>query len=94
MDKYNQFILGCVVMGCLAAGLFFVRFWRRSGDRFFALFALAFWLLGINWLLLAFTAADEVRTALYVVRLVAFIIILIAIWDKNRASARVTPRRE
>lgn len=83
----NQFFLGAVVMGCLAAGVFFLRFYRRTRDRLFAMFAIAFWILGVNWLLLAFTKQDEVRTALYFVRMLAFVLILVAIIDKNHRKA-------
>ena len=88
MIPTTQFLLGATVMGCAVAGLFFLRFWRKTRDRLFALFSLAFWLLAANWLALAFTTRDEVRTALYVVRLIAFLVILFAIYDKNRAAAR------
>ncbi|HEX8916425.1 MAG TPA: DUF5985 family protein [Humisphaera sp.] len=90
----NQFLLGAVVAACLAAGLFFLRFWRRTRDRLFAAFAVAFWVLGLNWAALAWLQVtrpeqpdeiDEVRTVLYVVRLLAFVLILAAIIDKNRA---------
>lgn len=80
----NQFVLGAIVMACAAAGVFFLRFWRRTRDRLFLIFALAFWLLGTNWLFLAFVNRDETRTWLYVLRLVAFILILVGIIDKNR----------
>ena len=80
----NQFILGAIVMGAMTAGLFFLRFYRRTADRLFLMFAIAFWVLGVNWLMLAFTEQDEVRTALYFVRTLAFVLILIAILDKNR----------
>ena len=80
----KDFLIGATVMACVVAGLFFLRFWRRTRDRLFALFSAAFWLLALNWLALAFTTRDEVRTALYVVRLVAFLVILAAIIDKNR----------
>lgn len=83
-----QFLLGATVTACGVAGLFFLRFRRKTRDRLFALFALAFWLLMVNWLALAFTVRDEIRTALYVVRLVAFLVILFAIFDKNRSAAR------
>ena len=82
------FMLGGLVMGCFVAGLFFLRFWRKTRDRLFAIFAIAFWLLGVNWLALAFTKQDEVKTIYYAVRLVAFVLILYAIIDKNRASRR------
>ncbi len=89
MDHLNPFILGMVVTACGVAGLFFLRFWRRTRDRLFAMFAAAFWILGLNWLLLAFTEpeAETRRVLLYAVRLIAFALILIAIIDKNRKSA-------
>lgn len=80
----NHFILGLLVMACAVAGTFFLRFWRKTHDRLFAIFAISFWLLGLNWLLLAFISRDEAQSAIYVVRLLAFILILIGIIDKNR----------
>lgn len=76
--------------GALAAlafviGLFFWRYWRSSGDRLFVFFTAAFWLLGINWGALATMApATEVRPYLYLLRLGAFILIAVAIIDRNR----------
>lgn len=90
-QSINQFLLGAVVAGCGTAGLFFLRFWRRTGDRLFVIFAVAFWTLGANWLALAFTEQDEVRTALYAVRLLAFLLILGGIVDKNRSGDRGNP---
>jgi len=76
---------GANVMGALAAGLFFLRFFRQSRDRLFLAFALAFWLMAANWMLLAFVGPEhEARTYLYVLRLVAFVLIIAAIVDKNR----------
>jgi hypothetical protein len=87
----NQFLLGFVVMASATAGLIFLRFWRKTHDRLFILFALAFWLLGINWLALAFVNQDEVRTWLYVLRLLAFVLIIYGIIDKNRAHGGGPP---
>lgn len=88
MESFNQFMLGAIVMACVVAGLFFLRFWRKTGDRLFAIFAIAFLILGFNWLALSFTHPEaEIRTALYFVRLLAFVFILLAIWDKNRARS-------
>jgi hypothetical protein len=84
----NSFLLGGIVLCCAGAGLYFLRFWRKSRDRLFLIFAIAFWVLGVNWLALAFTETDEVRTALYAVRLIAFILILVGVWDKNRPRRR------
>jgi Ca2+/Na+ antiporter len=87
----NQFLLGAIVLACGVAGLYFLRFWRKTHDRLFAYFAVAFWVLGANWLLLAFINQDEVRTWLYVIRLCAFLVILYAILEKNRAGRANRP---
>ena len=84
----NQLILGMLVMAAAVAGTFFLRFWRRTRDRLFASFAAAFYLLGVNWLLLAIYAADEIHSAVYGIRLLAFVLIIVAIVDKNRSTAR------
>ena len=89
MDLANLKTLlhGAVVMGCWVAMLFFVRYWRQSRERLFALFALAFGVMSLNWLALALLRTDdERRYQLFLVRLVAFVIILYAVWDKNRAG--------
>jgi hypothetical protein len=80
-----QFLSGAVTFGFVVAGLFFLRFWRRTGDSLFLAFAAAFWLLGLNQALLALTNIPvEERSWLYLVRLAAFGIILVSIWMKNR----------
>jgi len=91
VETLNHFMNGAIAMCCGVAGLFFLRFWRKSHDRLFMLFAIAFWVLGVNRIALTFVQqTDESRTFLYVVRLIAFLIILVAIVDKNRA--RSAPR--
>jgi hypothetical protein len=83
-------ISGAIVMGYWVAGLFFLRFWRRSGDRLFAIFAVAFWMLGLQRIMLAARPAWNGESAwLYLVRLLAFAIILAGIVDKNRIAATV-----
>ena len=86
-SELNLFLWGASSAAGWAAGLFFLRFWRDTGDRFFALFAMAFWALAVNWMGLALTdPPDEARTAFFLVRLVAFVLIIAAIVDKNRSS--------
>lgn len=81
-------VSGAIVMGFAVAGLFFLRFWRQTKDRLFLIFALSFGLLGLQRLALALTAnAAENNTALYLLRLSAFVLILAAIIDKNRGKA-------
>lgn len=78
------FLSGAIVMGFVLAGLFFLRFWKRTGDRLFLAFTLAFWLLGLAQALLAFSVVPvEERSWLYLLRLAAFVLILLAIWGKN-----------
>lgn len=81
----TNFLLGVTAMGCLVAALFFLRFWRATQDRFFALFSLAFLTFAVNRLVLTtLDEGSEARTAVYIVRLLAFALILLAILDKNR----------
>ena len=82
-----QVLLGAIAMASLIIGLFFLRFWRRTGDRFFLFFAIAFGLEGINRALLGLMRnPSEAEPFFYLVRLLSFLIILIAIIDKNRAN--------
>ena len=78
-------ISGILIAGDAVIGLFFLRFWFVSRDRLFAMFAAAFWILGVQRLLLAVTRTIfEDQAIFYTLRLVAFVNILIAIVDKNR----------
>ena len=71
------------------AGVFFFNFWQDTRDRLFLLFAWAFWLMSLSWLTLAFVnPTDETRPYVYAIRLLAFILIIIATVDKNRSAAR------
>ena len=82
-----SFISGAIVMGFWVAGLFFLRFWKKSGDELFLAFTLAFWLLGLGQALLAFADVPaEERSGLYLFRLAAFVVMLLAIWRKNRRA--------
>ena len=86
MNDFNQFVSGAITMGYLIPGLFFLRFWKQSRDRLFSLFALAFFILAGQRLALALTTQDsESAIFLYAVRLVAFLLILAAVIDKNRS---------
>jgi hypothetical protein len=83
-----HFLSGAILMASLAIGLFFLRFWTHTHDRFFLLFAGGFWLFGLSRLTLVLTAATTERPlAVYLVRLAAFLVILVAIIDKNRARS-------
>ena len=86
---YLIFLQGVAATAAWASGLFFVRFWRQSHDRLFAFFAAAFWLLALSWTLLAIVdPTEETRPYIYALRLLAFLLIISGIVDKNRGSAR------
>jgi uncharacterized membrane protein len=79
-----QLISGILVSGYLVAALFFLRFRRETGDRLFLAFAVAFAILAVQRLALALTTENE--TLIYGLRLLAFVLILAAIIDKNRKA--------
>ena len=82
-----DFLSGAITMGFLIAGLFFLRFWKRSREWLFLAFALAFWLLGLTQALLVFVDVPvEERSSLYLLRLAAFSLILVSVWAKNRRA--------
>ncbi len=109
----EHFIMGAIAMASAVVALFFFRFWRDTGDRLFAMFALAFLLLGITRIGLAMSQetpvaaeaaahdvvdpdardgnakapspdVEESQTHWYWVRFAAFLMIVVAIADKNR----------
>ena len=82
------FLYGMCAMACLVIGLFFLRYWRLSRDRLFLYFWASFWAFALNWIGLAVVnPSDETRHWFYAVRLVAFVLIIIGIVDKNRRGA-------
>ena len=79
------FIQGATAMGCAIAAMFFLRFWQQSRDRLFLRFSTAFLLLALSYTLLATIAlADEWRPYIFAVRLLAFVVIIYGIFEKNR----------
>ena len=89
MTTLAALIAGALAAGYAVAGLFFAKFWSRTRDRLFAMFALAFWMLALQRI--AIIQSDswlEDTTWLYVLRLMAFLLILVAIIDKNRQGRR------
>ena len=80
-----QVLYGAFILACATVALFFLRYWRTSRDRLFAIMALAFALLGVERAVLAFVPPwYEGRHWIFLARLVAFILIIVGIIDKNR----------
>ena len=81
-----DFLSGAVVLGYVTCALFFLRFWRRTRESLFLAFALAFMLLGGGQTVVALgNIPTEERGSLYLIRLAAYLLILSAIYRKNRA---------
>jgi hypothetical protein len=79
------FIWGALTMSCAVAALCFARFYVRTRERLFVWFATAFAVLGLNWMGLALSPAHaETHNAVYLIRLLAFVIIIAAMIDQNR----------
>lgn len=85
------YIHGAIMVGCFFVGLKFLKFWYASRDRFFLWFASAFWVFAAGWVIRAFgtTTAEDVHYV-YIPRLLAFLLIIAAILDKNRKAKRAT----
>jgi hypothetical protein len=82
----NRYLLGVLTALAATIALFFLKFWRESRDRLFAFFAAAFAVLGLEWALHAvFSVRQESQHLLFVLRLLAFVLILVGIIDKNRS---------
>jgi hypothetical protein len=81
----NEFISGAIMITFATTGYFFWCFWRKSHDRLYALFAAAFWIMALNRLMVpsGLTGDTEGLPVYYIVRLASFVLILIAIVDKN-----------
>ena len=85
----DDFLGGAISMGFAIAALLFLKYWKRTRDGLFLAFAAAFLLLGINQALLSVTNVPvEERSSLYLIRLAAFLIIIGALWAKNRETRR------
>lgn len=79
------FLNGGFAIACLAIGLVFIKFWRVSRDRFFIYFAAAFWAFAFGaGLRTIFASSSEHGYIVFIPRLLAFLILLFAILDKNR----------
>ena len=80
----TDLITGAICMGSLVIALFFLRFWRASKDRFFLYFGASFFIEGLHRLYSALHDAGAEDSPLhYLIRLLAYGLILWAILEKN-----------
>jgi len=79
-----ELLSGALLLSYLIAGAYFFRFWQRIGDRLFLHFAVAFWLVALNQLVTSIpNVSDETAGYEYLLRVLGFVLIIIAIVDKN-----------
>jgi hypothetical protein len=81
----NELLIGAIAALCFVIVLFFLRFWKTTQDRFFLLFAIAFFIEGVNRVLLSlFFDLREISPEYYVIRLISYGFIVAAILEKNK----------
>lgn len=86
MTPLAQILLGAVIMGDLIAALFFVRFWKMTGDRFFLFFSASFVSIAVSRVVV-----DEnvppfgMEPVGYMIRILSYLFIIAGILYKNRA---------
>lgn len=86
------FTAGLVTMGYVVAAAFFLRFWQRTRDFLFAIFAFAFLLFALNQLLaVVLGLAKEDQAWLYLLRLAGFVAIIVGILMKNFGAPKRSP---
>jgi uncharacterized membrane protein YccC len=84
-----DFLSGAVTLAYIVASTYFVQFWRRTADRLFLAFALAFALLALNQVTVFLLGTEDERyNYAYILRVLGFVLILLAIVDKNLSARR------
>lgn len=79
-----EMLSGALLLSYLVAGAHFFRFWRRIKDRLFLHFAIAFWLFASNQLATSIpVVTNETGGYEYLLRVLGFLLIIVAIIDKN-----------
>jgi hypothetical protein len=95
MSNGAVFLSGAFMATFLVAGFFFLKLYLTSRDRFYFRFSIACWLIALERIVLQLYAEmfQGVRSSLteqhswvYLIRLAAFVTILIAIVKKNRKA--------
>jgi len=80
----NGFLLGGIAVAAAVAGLIFLRYYRRTRDPFFLFFAASFGLESLGRILSVLVPAfDDNNSGIFILRLIAYSLILLAITLKN-----------
>jgi len=83
------FVAGALCAGFAVAALFFLRFWMRTKDALFGIFSVAFLLMSANQAVAGFArVAHGEDSRAYLLRLAAFVLIIVAVLGKNAVEDR------
>lgn len=84
MSQIDAFLLGLIVMECLTAATFFLKFWRSTSDILFGAFAVFFSIeAAIRISLFFYAKPNEASPAVYIIRFIGLVLVLAAILRKN-----------
>jgi hypothetical protein len=84
VSPLSSFLGGAVSLASLVVALFFLRFWRTTRDAFFLYFALSFALEAAGRAGAVLFELSDNNPAFYGLRVIAYGLIIVAIWQKNR----------
>lgn len=84
MSELSLFLSGAISLASLVVALFFLRFWRTTHDSFFLYFALSFALEAASRAVSVGLQLSDNNPMFYGVRVIAYGLIIVAIWQKNR----------
>jgi hypothetical protein len=84
MNEISIFLTGAISLASLVVALFFLRFWRTTHDSFFLYFALSFAIECVSRAVSVVLQVPDSNPIFYGVRVIAYGLIIIAIWQKNR----------
>jgi hypothetical protein len=84
MNPLEGLVAGGLAVGFLVVAAFFLRFWGRTRDGLFLAFSAAFGLMAVNQALpVILSIPQEDRGGIYLIRLLAFLLIIVAVVRKN-----------
>lgn len=84
MSPVSQFLSGAISLASLVIAMFFLRFWRSTRDEFFLYLSLSFALECASRAVSAVLELSDSNPLFYGIRIVAYGLIIVAIWRKNR----------
>jgi hypothetical protein len=88
VENLATFLDGGRVVFCVMIALSFAKLGRRTGERLYHAFSIAFVLLAISSTMIGLgVALGDYSVLVFVPRLLAFVLIIAAIVDKNRRGS-------